>query len=347
MEGNNQGNFSSFNLIRFIAKNWLVLTIVFFTAAGLAFVAASMIPPHFRSSVVIYAPSTNSVSKIILSEPTANERLDMKAYAAEQATEQMMELLDSREIKDILIKKYDLVNHYDIDTTSRYWQTKLYNSLQKNLIVKRTKYGAISITIEDRDKELACTIANDVVCLLDSFKHSIENERACASFAALTKQLDDIHKEQKRISDSLEIVMSHGVYDFKSQSERVMQQYAIAVAQGNAAAIQRLSAELEKLSEWGPKSAALCEVQGNFSRYEALCREQILNAQMDMSNDIPTQFVVEKAIISDKKCFPKKSIFMAVSAVSALAVAFIILLVIENLKGTPSLNRKEDIEPEI
>lgn len=346
METNNHENFSSFNFIRFIAKNWLILTIVFVVAAVLAFVAGSLIPPHYRSTAIIYAPRTNAISQIILAEESVNERLDMKAYAMEEETEQMMELLNSREIKDVLIKKYDLKNHYDIRDDERYGQTKLYNYLEKSLIVKRTKYGAISISFEDKDPQLACTITNDVICLLDSFKRQVENERAVAAYEVLTKQLEEIHQEQKRIADSLEVVMQHGVYDFSTQSERITQQYAIAVAQGNTAGIQRLEAEMKKLAEWGAKSAAFLEVQENFCRYEALCRQQILNVKADMSNDIPTKFVVQKAIVSDKKCYPKKSILMTLSAVGALAITLVILLVMENLKAVPSRKRENSAETE-
>ena len=344
MEANNHEKFSSFNFIRFIAKNWLILTVVFVVAVVLAYVAGSLIPPHYRSTAIIYAPRTNAVSQIILAEESVNERLDMKAYAMEEETEQMMQLLNSREIKDALIQKYDLVNHYDLDTQKRYWQTKLYNYLEKSLVVKRTKYGAISISFEDKDTQLACTIANDVVCLLDSFKHQVENERAIASYNVLVQHLDEIHREQARIADSLEVVMQHGVYDFSTQSERTTQQYAIAVAQGNTAGMQRLEAEMKKLAEWGPKSAALLEVQENFCRYEALCRQQILNVKADMSNNIPTKFVIEKAIVADKKCYPKKSILMTVSGVGAWLLTLIILLVIENLKDIPSADNRRKSE---
>lgn len=334
--------YSSFNFIRFVFRHGWLLLIVFVVAAVLAYVAGSLIPPKYRSTAIIYAPRTNSVSQIILSEHSVNERLDMKAYAMEEETEQMMQLLNSREIKDVLIDKYNMVQHYELDTLKPYWQTKLYKYLEKSLVVKRTKFGAISISFEDKDPQFACLVANDMIALLDSFKHQVENERAQASYEVLLQQLEDIYREQARITDSLEIIMQHGVYDFSRQSERVTQQYAIAVAQGNTAAMQRLETEMKKLAEWGPKSAALLEVQTEFSRYEALCRQQILNLKVDMSNAIPTQFVVEKAIVADRKFYPKKSILMMVSSVAAVVFTLLLLLVIENLKSAPHTDKKEE-----
>ena len=67
----------------------------------------------------------------------------------------------------------------------------------------------------------------------------------------------------------------------------------------------------------------------------------MMDTKVDMENDIPTKFVVERAIVPDKKAYPKKSVIMTLSVIGSLIVTLIILLVIENLKGTPSLRQEE------
>lgn len=339
MGKNHQGEYNSFSLLRFIAKRWKLLLIVCVAAAILSFIAASLIQPKFKSTATIFAPRTNSVAKILLNEENYNERLDVKAYAIEEETEQMMELLNSREIKDSLISQFDLLKHYDLDTTQKYWQTKIYSIIEKSCEIKRTKYGAISISYSDYDPQLACDITNAIVELLDTTKNRIENERTAAAYHLLKNQLDSVTNEIARIDDSIQVTMQHGVFDFESQSERVMQQYAIAIAQGNNAAAERLSSELEKLSKWGPRSEALRELQFNFRQYQSLCKQKMMDMQVDMQNTMPTKFVVDKAVKSDKKYYPKKAIIMTLATVSALILTIIILLVMENLKGTP---RKEE-----
>ena len=332
--------YSSFSFIRFIGKYWKLLTIITLVAVVASFICACFIRPHFKSEAIVFAPRTNSVSKILLADETSNERLDMKAYAYEEETEQMMEILGSRELKDILIRKYNLREHYDLDSTAKHWQTKLYEYIDKNLVIKRTKYGAISITYEDWDPKTACAIANDIVDLLDTMKHRIDNERAAASYAVMQKQLEDVTAEIDRVDDSIRIIMEHGVFDFESQSERVMQQWAVAVAQGNAAAQQRLQAILDTMAIWGPRAEALHDLQYSFREYQSLVKQKMMDAKVDLENDIPTRFVIQRAIVADKKCYPKKSIIAIIGGLSALIVTIIILLVIENLKGTPSLSKE-------
>ena len=338
---NTESEYSSFSLLRFIASKWKLLTIITGAAAVIAFVCSCFITPHYKSTAIVYAPRTNSVSKILLADETNNERLDIKAYAIEEETEQMMEILGSRALKDKLIPRHNLIAHYNLDTTKKYWQTNLYKNLEESLDVKRTKYGAISISFEDRDPELACRITNDIVDLLDTIKREVENERARAAYAVLQKQMEDVNAEIDRLDDSIKVVMEHGVYDFESQSERVMQQWAIAVAQGNTAAQQRLQTLLDTLSVWGAKAEALHDLQYSFREYQSLVKQKMMDAKVDMDNNIPTKFVIQRAIVSDKKCYPKKAIITIVAALSALIVTVVILLAIENIKGTPNLRRKE------
>ena len=124
--------------------------------------------------------------------------------------------------------------------------------------------------------------------LLDSVKRRMENERASAAYAMLKKQLEDVDAEINRIDDTLQMYMEHGVFEFEGQSERVMQQYAIAVAQGNTAAMQRLSAELEKLATWGPRAHALYEVQFNFRKYQSLVKQKMMDTSGQSRRDSGT-----------------------------------------------------------
>lgn len=342
MRENPRNEYNSFSLLRFVCSKWKIFLIVFVVSAVLSFLCASLIRPHYRATAVIFGPRTNAVSKILLADETNNERLDIKAYAIEEETEQMMEILGSRDIKDAIIKKYNMLEHYGLDTTKKYWQTKLYKNMNESLTIKRTKYGAISITFDDIDPVLACNITNDVLDLLDSTKRRIENERASAAYAVMERQLADVNAEISRIDDTIQMIMEHGVFEFEGQSERVMQQYAIAVAQGNTAAVQRLSAELEKLATWGARAHALQEVQFDFRKYQSLVKQKMMDAKVDMENDIPTKFVVERAIVPDKKAYPKISVVMTLSVVGSLMITLIILLMVENLKGKPSLRREEE-----
>ncbi len=342
MENNNQYN--SFSLLKFVWgwRKWLL--IICFATAVISAVCSFFITPRFKSSATIYAPRTNSMAKILLNEENYNERLDIKAYAIEEETEQMMQLLNAVEIKDSLIQNFNLAVHYDISTKSKGWKTKLYKALTNNLTIKRTDYGAITISVSDEDPQMACDMANTVLRLLDTVKNRTERERATAAYVALRKQLDSITQEIARIDDSIKMCMEHGVFEVEEQTNRVMQQYAIAVAQGNNAAISRLNEEQAKLATWGPKLDAWQDLQFTFREYQSLCKQKMMDAQLDMQGSMPVKFVVDRPTVADKKYYPKRSIVVLVSTLSVLVLSIIVLLMIEKIEEKPSTRPEEAAE---
>ena len=331
----NDQQFNSFSLVQFMWQKRKTLILVCLLVAVVSLIASFLVKPKFKSTAIVYAPRTNSVAKILLNEESYNERLDMKAYAEDEETEQMMEILNSREIKDKLIEKFDLYNHYGLGEGVSYRQTKMYKYLKGNVIVKRTQYGAISVSVLDRDPQIAADMANEIVVQLDSVKHRIDHERTIAAFNLLKRQLEIVDAEVQRVDDSVQVLMQNGVFDFKSQSERVMQQYATAVAQGNTAGMKRLEDELKKMATWGPRSLTLYEEQAYFREYQSVVKIKMMNAIVDMDTKIPVKFLIEKAIPSDKKAYPKKSLIVLISTVSAFILAVLVLLTIDKIKETP------------
>lgn len=337
--------FNSFGLIRFIWKWRKLLIIISIAAAIISFGASLLIRPQFKSTSIIYAPRTNSLSKILLNEQNYNERLDIKAYAVEEETEHLIQILNSREIKDILIEKFNLVEHYGLKKDMKYWQTRLYKAMENMITIKRTQYGAISVTVSDWDSQLAARMANEIVNQLDTFKNKVERERASAAYFLLEKQLEEINQEMKRIDDSLSVLAENGVLILDRQVERITQQYAIAIAQGNIGAQQRLAKELEKFAKWGPTVQTLQNEQLNFTEYQALCKSRMLDAKMDMESNMPVKFVVEKAIPADKKSYPKKLIIMILSTLATFIVTLFTLIIIENIQTDPK--RKNILQAEL
>lgn len=331
----NDRQFNSFSLVQFMWQKRKTLILVCLVVAVVSLIASFLVTPKFKSTAIVYAPRTNSVAKILLNEESYNERLDMKAYAEDEETEQMMEILNSREIKDILIEKFDLYNHYGLGEGVSYRQTKMYKYLKGNIEVKRTQYGAIAVSVIDKDPQVAADMANEILVLLDSVKNRIDHERTIASYNLLKRQLEIVDAEVQRIDDSVQVLMQNGVFDFKSQSERVMQQYATAVAQGNTAGMKRLEDELKKMATWGPRSLTLYEEQAYFREYQSVVKIKMMNAIVDMDTEIPVKFVIERAIPADKKTYPKKSLIVLLSTVSAFILAVLVLLTIDKIKETP------------
>jgi len=340
-----KNEFNSFSLINYIWR-WKYLFLIGCGLAGVLaifFSSKLFIPPQFTATTVIYAPRTNSFSKIFSNDNNINERLDVKAYAVEEETEQMMQILHSREIKDLLIDRYDLVNYYGIKTNKKAWKTKLYETVEGFMKIKRTKYGAISISVTDWNPERAAQMANDIASELDSIKNKIERERASAACKALEYQIKEADIQRQKVADSLDVLSKHGVFILDYQVERVMQQYAIALAQGNMAGIQRLQKEIEKLEKWGHAANSLRREQLYLSDQIAFMKVKLLNAQMDYYGTLPVKFVIEKAIAPDKKSYPKLLIIAILSSIGTFFILLMTLLVWDKIKSEIKPDTKQNL----
>jgi capsular polysaccharide biosynthesis protein len=319
------------------------LFLIICVAAGIlsfVFSTKTFIRPQFKATTVIYAPRTNSVSKILMSDNLVNERLEVRAYAIEEETEQMMQILNSREVKDMLIERYDLVNYYGINIYRGGWKAKLYEAVDGALDIKRTRYGAIAIHVTDWDPERAAQMANNIASELDTIKNRIERDRAVAACEVLENQIKEAEWQRKLLADSLRTLAENGVFAYELQSERVIQQYAIAVREGNNAGMQRLQKELEKLEKWGPIAFALRQEQVYLSEKIGFSKMRLMAAQMDLSGIMPVKFVIEKAIASDKKVYPKKLIIAIVSTIGAFIVTLMTLLFIDKIRREININCK-------
>ena len=322
-----------FNILLQLAGYWKLLLILAVVTAVVSFTLSTprFIKPKYRSSVIMFPTSSNAVSQLVLAEGNYNEFLDVTQFGNDQHIEQMIQILQSRDIKDHLIQKYDLIRHYDIDTNSKYWETKLYKYVTGNVTFSRTHNLAVQINVEDIDPKLAAEMANEVADYYDTLKRRIVQQRSQEAFQILQDEMDKTEKDIALLNDSLSHIMSYGVYDYESQSERLTQQYAVEVAKGNNTAVERLKKELEKLEKWGPLYVSVRDRLYHLKEVQEIYQQKYQNSRVDASYSLPQKFVVERAKVSDKKCYPKKLVITIVTTLCVLLFACFLIVCRESL----------------
>ena len=187
-----QDNYSNIDLLKFLIKNFKVITAITILGAIISIIVALVITPKFKSSVVIFPASTSSVSKALLTDMSRAPK-DVLKFGEEEETEQLLQVLQSDEIKARIIQKYDLMNHYDINPSSKYRKTKLLNEYIDNISTRKTEFQAVEIKVLDTDPEVAAAIANDIAALLDTIYNKIQKERALKAL----KIVEEVYLKQK------------------------------------------------------------------------------------------------------------------------------------------------------
>ncbi len=325
-------DFDSTNFIVFLyqwRKPLIIITLAAFIAS-IIFSAPFFITPKFKSTVIMFPTSTNSISKALLSKNT-DEKQDILQFGEDEQAKQMLQILNSNKIADRIIEKFNLMEHYEISPNSKYKNTKLYKAYENNITFRRTEYMAVKITVLDKDPKIAADIANDIAELLDSAKSIMQKGRAVKAFKIVEAEYFKLKNEIQQMEDSLTKLREFGVHDYESQSEMMNRQLAIELAKGNKSGIKALEAKLDVLAKYGGPYVSLRDAL-EFDK-EKLSEVKIKydEAKIDAEEVLPQKFIVNNAYEAEKKSYPVRWIIVLISTISAFILAVLVLAVLDSL----------------
>lgn len=94
-------------------------------------------------------------------------------YGQESQTEQLLQFLESNEVRFYLMDKYKLARHYKIDTTKPRYIATFEDVINSQVKITRTKYESVEIKVQDCDPDTAQLIAYGVI---EAVNYLIEKE---------------------------------------------------------------------------------------------------------------------------------------------------------------------------
>ena len=293
--------FDSSNLIVYLYEWRKPLIIVTLVAMVLAVIFSGpfFIEPKYKSTVTIFPTTTNSLSKALLPQQFASRGQDIMEFGAEEEAEQLLQILNSDEIRDRVIEKYNLKKHYDIDSSSKYVRTELYETYDDNISFDRTEFMSVEINVLDTDPDTAAAIANDIVIFLDEAKNRIQKERASQGLSIIQGEYDALKYEVESLEDSLTKLRFKGVHDYEAQSAAYSEQYAFEISQNakGASSWQALGikAELDTLAKYGGAYVAVRDELSYLRAQLVEMKTRLDQAKVDVNQSLPASFRVNLA----------------------------------------------------
>lgn len=315
----------------FLVKWWKPLLIITLAAAVIAGGVSFLITPKYKSTVILFPTSTNAVSKALLSENSGPDQ-DVLEFGEEEQAEQLLQILNSSEIRGRVIQRFDLARHYEIDPDSKYKMTELIREYNDNITFKRTEYMAVEITVMDRDPQMAADIANTISELLDTVKNNMQRERAVNAFKIVETEYNELRAEIKELEDSLAVLRRLGVNDYETQAEAFNVQLATALSKNNNAGVRAIEERMKVLGEYGGSYVSLRDQLEHEKKQLSLIKAKYDEAKVDAQSNLPAKFVVDRAYKAEKKSYPVRWIIVSVSSISAFVLAILILLIVDGLR---------------
>ena len=285
------------------------------------FSAPFFITPLYKSTTVIYPTSSNSTSKVLISTTYQSEK-DIMNFGEDEQTEQMLQVLNSNRVRDKVISRFNLMEHYNIKPDSKYPYTRLNKLYDSRIKFRRTEYNAVKITVLDSDPALSARMANDIAEIFDSTMNQIQKEVAVKAFRLVEDEYNLLCAEMAQLEDSLNTLRKLGVFDYESQVEMLSRQMAVELGKGNTQGIRNIQEQLDILAEYGGASYAINERLDNDRLQLSLVKSKYEEAKMDATQDIPRKFVVTSAFQAERKSYPVRWIIVVVTVLST----FLLLL---------------------
>jgi hypothetical protein len=303
--------FNSKNIIKLLIKWKYHLLAIVSLAIVLAviFSSSTFITPLFKSFAIVY-PS------------------NVSPYSDESETEQMMQILQSRDIRDSIIKKFDLAGHYGIDPNYKFFMSTLLWEYGKKVKITKTPYEAITIEVWDKNPKIACDIVNEIMFQYNYKVRGLHKEK----FGEVVNNYRTVIDLKKVELDSLaqlakELGVNYGLMDFPNQTREVMRAYLSGGGSSSKSnEIQRLKKNLE---EKGGEREVLSNLMLAETKDYSNLKLDFDRAVLNYNRNFTYVNVLNKPFPADKKSYPVRWIIVAMAAIGTLIITIIVIGIIE------------------
>lgn len=307
--------FNSAHLVNLIAK-WrfhLLAIIIISAILAMIFSGPTFITPLYESHAIAYPANV---------EP----------YSDESETEQMLQNLNSQDIIDSMVMRFDLAKHYEINPNYKYFKTALFDTYHEHVSISKTPYESVRIEVTDRNPDTASMMVSALLEFYDkkiAHLHKTKSKEVIKMYGDQLKQkragLDSLKSELYRLGTE------EGLLEYESQSQEIMKGYLGTIDGSNSSRINKKEVDrLRKSMEKGSgqlielvqmiefEAAAYVEVKLDYEM-----AQRFYNAELTYSN------IVSPPYPSDKKSYPIRWLIVSLVTIAAFVMSLLVIFFID------------------
>jgi len=330
MEDSLRYNFNSNDLLFKVYRHRKPIIYITTAAIVVSTIVSFLITPKYKASTILFPAPAVSISKSLIS--TTAQSNENSIFGEDEEVEQVLQVLNSEELQKKIVKKYNLVEHYDLDPSDPHLNSELNKKWERYVSFGRTQFMAIEISVLDKNPDIATSMANDIASSIDSVMNRMVKERATKAYEIAKIQYKQREEQVQILSDSLRKIMELGVYDIESQSGSLNRGLTQAYIKGNQKAVDKILERLSFLAKYGSKYLTLKNIIESQSIQLSLLNSKCNEAKVDAEQSLTHIYIVDKAYRPDKKAFPQRTLIILISTLSTFLLSILIIIIIDALK---------------
>jgi uncharacterized protein involved in exopolysaccharide biosynthesis len=291
---------------QFLKRNFRVLCFYSIAGAVAALILTYFIPKEYKSYGIVYPPSSTSIENSI----------DYPNFGYDVEADRLIQILETREIRDSVAKKFDLVNYFEIKNDHPDWHDELIRKYARNIKMERTTSMAVLITARTKDPKLSADIVNYIIESADAFREKIYKKNIIPAYEHAQME----YELQKKKVDSAETQL---IADLKLNNLS-----SLLMLMSDA----QISVDIDKINNL-PSSSSQPSIGSEIisfkSMYEVMkeAKSRLVRIKKTYVNPIPKIYVVNYAEPYYKKVSPSFLVNMIIGFIFSFCVTGIILLV--------------------
>jgi uncharacterized protein involved in exopolysaccharide biosynthesis len=307
------------SLLIFIWQKRKIIIAVTAIAAIAATVISLLLTPVFKSTAIVFPAATSTVSF----SDQRNAKASSMDFGEEEQAEQLVQILQSSKIRNIIVNRYDLMNHYEIDADDANKNYKLGKAWENHINFTRTRYGSIQIDVFDEDRFLAAEIANKIVQIIDTVKNEMVQERTIPAFEINQRKKDQLETEKNAILRKMDSLSQLGVVSIEGRANL----FSAYNESKNAADRDFFKKQIDINLQYGATFDGLEMMRDEKITKLTKFEDAYEQAESDANTLFNHKFVVEPAVVADKKAKPKRLIIIILATMGAFVFIIFALLI--------------------
>lgn len=329
---NSSHKFDLLDIVHFLLR-WRKQLIAI-TAAGavISAVVSLLLPSKYQSQAVVFPSSNGSFSGAFLSEITSKDiNMDPLAFGQEEHAEQLLQILQSDYVRSAVIRDFKLMEHYEINPTSKGADLKLAKQYESNVSIKRNQYSAVEVTVTDKDPQYAADIANAIVAYADSAKTNMLRQYSQKAMQDMQFYMAEKEAYISVVKDSLNALGAQGIIAPDEQVKGLMEQMVIASSKGDNRTMNLIDERIKKIGSLAGDFFKYNRILVEEAQKQADLRKKYEQLKVNVASVLPSNFSVNKAWPPGDRSWPVRWLIVAISTAATFITAFVVLLVYEQL----------------
>ncbi len=281
------------------------------------FSGPSFITPRFKSTARIY--------------PTHN----IATYSDESETEQMLEILNSRDIKLRMFDAFNLPEVYGIDRNSPHFLTYMLGIYDKNVNAGKTEFETVEIKVIDEDPQRASDMCDSIISFYNRKVGSMHAVKYMEIERLTDKRLQQKFAELDSLQPKYEMFRDqYKLFDYEKQVEEVTEAYMRSLYKNTSGSAESrlLKEQYENLVHYGTDALITgLRYRDTRMKIDSMIETKVI-AVAEATKDITYSHIVENPIPADKKSYPIRWLIVALSLISTLFAGLVFFLILDYQK---------------